>query len=79
VSDYILGFSSVYLYSPFSQITNLPQRALQSEHIDILTFDLTSDQEQLRNNPSREKKREEPFRRAKNPSGEQQRRIPLQD
>jgi len=56
--------NSVYLYSPFSQITNVPQSALQSVHIDILTFDLTSDQEQLPNNPSVGKNREEPFRRA---------------
>jgi len=30
----------------------LSQRALQSVHIDILNFDLTSDQEKLPNNPS---------------------------
>jgi len=37
-----------------------------------LTFDLTSDQEKLPHNPSWGEK-------VKNPSGEQQRRIPLQD
>jgi len=59
-------FNSVYLYSPFSQIRYVSQSALQS-----LTFDLTSDQEQLPNNPSGET-RSELLRR-------EQRRIPLQD
>jgi len=64
-------FNSFYLYSPFSQIINLSQSALQSVHIDILTFDLTSDQEKLPNHPGQ--------KIGKKPAGEQQRRIPLQD
>jgi len=31
----LIQFNSVYLYSPFSQIRNWPQSALQSVHIDI--------------------------------------------
>jgi len=32
---WVFQFNSVYLYSPFSQIINLAQSALQSVHIDI--------------------------------------------
>jgi len=65
------AFNSIQfiLYSPISQITNLPQKALQSVHIPRSP----SDQEKLprnRNKLSQGKK-------GKKPSGEQQRRIPL--
>jgi len=63
------------LYSPLSQIPNLPQRVLQSTHTTSLSQDLTSDQEKLPQN------RKNPFtgKKGKKPSGEQQRRIPIQD
>jgi len=65
------------LYSPISQIPNSPQRALQSTHTTwstSLTFDLSH---RIRKNSpwkilSQGKK-------VKIPSGEQRRRIPLQD
>jgi len=46
-------------------------------HTTSLTFDLTSDQEKLPRNGRRKNFHRE--KKVKKPSGEQQRRIPLQD
>jgi len=56
-----IKFNSVYLYSPFSHITNLSQSALQSVHIDIPVPEphIGSGKTTLH-----EEKREETFRRA---------------
>jgi len=66
---------SIHLYSPISKIMNLPQGFTICTHTTSLTFDLTSDQEKQK------QKRKKLFQGEKvnNPSGEQQRRIPLQD
>jgi len=68
---HVIFSNSVYLYSPFSQITNLSQSALQSVHRH--PWPLTS--HRIRNNSQitlQWGKSEETFRR-------EQRRIPLQD
>jgi len=59
-----IQFNSVYLYRPFSQITNLSQSASQSVHIDI---PVPKPDIGLRKTPKttlHREKREEPFRRA---------------
>jgi len=63
------------LYSPKSQITNLPQLALQSEHI---RHPCPRTSHRIRNN-SQEIEKQFSGKKGKKPSGEQQRRIPLQD
>jgi len=52
------------LYSPFSQITNLPQRALQSVHIDIPVPGPHIGSGKTPKQPFTGKKRQETFRRA---------------
>jgi len=76
-SELSIQFNSVYLYSPISQITNLSRSALQSVHIRH-PWPLTSHWIRKNSLKNREKKLSQ-GKRGKNPSGEQQRRIPLQD
>jgi len=72
-----MRFNSVYFISP-----NITNHKLSSEgfticpHMTSLTFDLTSDQEKL---PRDREKNLSGGKKVKDPSGEQQRRIPLQD
>jgi len=60
-------FNRVYLYSPFSQITNLSQSSLQSVHIDIPVPKPHIGSGKTPKQPFTGEKREETFR------------IPLQD
>jgi len=67
-----ISFNSIQFifYSPFSQITDLPQRALQSVHIDI---PVPEPHIGSRKTP----KQTFMGKKGNKPSGEQQRRIPL--
>jgi len=62
------------LYSPFSQITNLSQSALQSVHIDIPVPEPHIGSGKTPKYPFTGKEK-----KGKKPSGEHQKRIPLQD
>jgi len=68
-------FSSLefILYSPKSQITNPPQRALQSVHIRHLAGPHIGSG----NTPQKVEKTLSRGKKGRKPSGEQQRRIPL--
>jgi len=61
---YSIQSNSIYLYSPFSQITNLSQSALQSVHIDIPVPEPHIGSGTTPKQPFTGKKREETFRRA---------------
>jgi len=63
--DFVLAnFIQFILYSPFSQITNLPQSALQSVHIDIPDPEPHIGAGKTPKQSFHGEKREETFRRA---------------